>query len=233
MACREYEGELRKLAAGPDRIGAGGLALAREARVRAHLAGCAACREAREVETQLFAAVDVALREEVNAEAPASLAARIRIAAEAEQARPRVARWRWALVAGAVTAIVVAVMVTQRGAPPASLGRAEPTESARQTIPALPTSPAMAQQGSEPVVAASREPKQSRDKPPAPEPEVLVPAGEEEALARFAGGLRAGRGDAEALLEAMQKKPAERLEISPIVVANLEMKPLGEAKSER
>ena len=62
---------------------------------------------------------------------------------------------------------------------------------------------------------------------------MLVPAGEEAALAQFAEGLRVRRSDAEALFEAMRKKPAERLAISPIEMANLEVRPLEEPTSER
>jgi len=220
MACREYEDELRELAAGTR-------APVREAEVRAHLAGCAACPEALEAERWLFAAVDAALGEEMNAEVPPSLAARIRIAAAEEQGRLPVAWWRWATAAGmAVAAMVIAVMVARRGTPPLRPNRVEPApESARRVPPAPPQA---VQRRNERV--ASQSLKQGKGKPETFEPEVLVLAEEQAAFSRFAESLQGGGDRARRLLEESAGTEVKPLQIAPVAVAELDIKPLEAAE---
>ncbi len=227
MACREYEDELRELAAG-------GLAPVREAHVRAHVVGCAACRKAFEAETRLLAAVDAALREEINAEVPASLAARIRIAAAEEPERLQAAWWRWPVVAGTAVAAVVLMMVLQMwerrvtrqgpvtGVP--TVERQSPPELARaeRTIPNRGRRAVIVRATGRGAAAAARR-----------QPNVLVPAEEQAAFARFAESLQAPGSSARGLLRVNAGDEARLLPIAPMELARLDVKPLEAVRNEQ
>ena len=216
MACGKYQDELRELAAGS-------LAPSKKAEVRVHLAGCAACCQALEEEKRLFATVDAELRQEMNAEVPASLAARIRIAAAEQPKRlPRVG-WPWAAAVGmAMAAIVIAVTVTRREVRPLSPNGVEPArESARRVSPATPQA---IERGSE--RAASPRPKHGDGKSRTREPEVLVLASEQAAFSQFAESLQGGGNGPRRLLEEGARTEAKPLQIAPVEVAELEIKPL-------
>ncbi len=233
MVCREHEDELRDLAAGPDRIGAGGLGPTREARVRAHLAGCAACREALETETQLFAAVDAALREEMNAKVPASLEARIRMAAAAAAGRPLSAWLRWATAGTAVAAVVVLMMVLRpREGPMTRESPARDTPTEERTNPPEAARPGgMISNGGQHTVIV-RTSKRGRATTVQPRPEVLVPAGEQAAFLRFAESLQARGNSARGLLRESAADEAKPLQITPMELARLDLKPLEAVKSD-
>ncbi len=217
MACREYEDELSELAAG-------GLAPVREAHVRAHVVGCAACREALEMETHLYVAVDAVLREEINAEAPASLAARIRIAAEAERVKPRVAWWRWGAVAGTALIAAVVVLTLVRGnkssrAPEQPIQPAEVTE--KLTPPGSVETEVARQQLARRRVRVAPTPKHAKAALGSRGPEVLVPSGEQQALLKWMAKREHWRE--EVRVEAVRVAFDAPFEIAP-----LEVKPLVE-----
>ncbi len=226
MACGEYEDKVRELAAG-------GLAPVREAHVRAHVVGCAVCREALEAEKRLFATVDAALREEVNAEIPASLAAGIRIAAEAERVKPRVAWWRWATAGTAVAAVVALMMVLRPREGPLtheSPARDTPTEE-RTNPPEAARPEGMISNGGQHAVVV-RTSKRGRATTVQLAPEVLVPAEEQAAFARFAESLQAPGSSARGLLRVNAGDEARLLPIAPMELARLDVKPLEAVRNE-
>jgi hypothetical protein len=221
MDCGTHENDLKDLAAET-------IAPGREAGVRAHLEACLACREKFAEEKLLLEMVDAALKEEMNAAAPAGLPGKIRAAARKEADRP--AEFRWRMPALAVAGIAFAVMMVWRG-----------TNELPRALPSVAKAPGIATPagGAETRGAASPEPRREyrvrsprREAPltvayAEPGVEVLVRAGEEEELRRWIA-----LHDGEILAEKAERMAAadKPLEIAPLEVAQLEIKPLGEER---
>lgn len=228
MACERYREELLGAAAG-------WLHPEREMRFDAHRRACAACREEFERQQRLFAALEEGLHARVNDELPAGFAARVRARVN-EQAVLGVrgvawlARWvpAWgAIAAVAALAVALCVVYLRRGVrpqnnPPNQIAtKAPPSETpTREAIP--PRAPA--------VRTAHN---QVQPRPPhltekSELPEVLLPSGQREAMARLVEALRTGEVPADTLLA--ENREVRSLVIAPLAIPPLETKPLDDAR---
>jgi hypothetical protein len=205
--------------------------------LRAHLAGCADCRVTFEQERSLLASIDAGLQVTANPEVPTSLLPRVR--ARLDEVDTRQLRWFQPLVfAAASIALALAILLFAR--PPHS----NPGIQAKQT-PQIPVDEApganTAHQSPGPgaqIVSANATNSQTRvrstlSRPVASsQPEVLVPADEGEAFARFVATLQE-RGDvAVALVTPSSDAKGEPASLEPLQINRLEVKPLEGTKSE-
>jgi hypothetical protein len=209
--------------------------------LRAHLDACAACRAVLEQEQSLFASIDAGLHVATNTEVPVSLLPRVRAGLDAESVPRRVWAANWLVLASAAGVLVA--LLTVRAVWHTNDVQ-EPVERAGNTSapPRLAPSP----QNPSPVVASSVEKNPSSQRQfaiaknsPAHEtlvrakttPEVLVPRDQEVLLADYAeqwglrkrAPLRAQDADAPIF---------EPLQVAPIQIAELDVKPLAEEISQ-
>ena len=222
MACKRYRDALSDVAAGAP-ASAGALA---------HLASCEACRVELAALRQAVAAADDELARLRVAEPSPDLAARIRTAlAESAETAPG---WRlgWGLTLAAAGAVVVAtIFVVERAPrpePPATVADRAPAHVTPRAAPAPETVVPGSARRSQPVGSRRR-----TSKPPgtgrAREPEVLVPAGEAEALVRLAASLRRRSVTPESLLVADLSAPLAEPKVEEI--RPIEIVPLDPAES--
>ena len=223
MDCRTYQNALRDLAAET-------ISPAREAGVRAHLETCADCRDTLAAEKMLFQTVDAALKEEINTAVPAGFATRIRAAARREADRAPAFSWRMpALAALGVAGIAFVLFIGLRG-----------TQDLPRFVPYAAKGPVAASPAGSSEVRGV-DPRGPRHEYRVRSPrrgsplaaahagtgaEVLVPAGEEEALRRWIE-----QRDSGIFADKAEVKTAaadQRIEIAPLEVAQLKMKPLEE-----
>jgi len=228
MACERYREALTDLATGgPTPAG-----------LEAHLETCVACREELDGLRRALDAVDAELRVLASVEPPPALAARIRQAATEPVAG---VAWRPSLVFQALAAafLVLAVaFVLLRGRAPAppSVATVSPrpsqAEASPKPAPPVPEAPAA------PRSALSAQSKETIRRPSAsarpavpPEPEVLVPPGQLEALQRLAALVNRERIASPSLAAVEQGSP-ELVPPPPIDVRSVEITPLAIVPSE-
>ncbi|HYN01720.1 MAG TPA: hypothetical protein VE359_04685 [Vicinamibacteria bacterium] len=233
MACERYRDALTDVAAGEPATAA----------VEAHLASCEACRAELLALRRTLAVADAEMAELASADPSPGLSARIRQAAAQPSSEWRLG-WLWPAVAAAATLLVALAMVLGRGTGPTPEPRvavdaahSQPTGEApvaqpldEDAAPADEQAFAGAFQEKEPTpqIVAQRGPRFTRvgtrdDRPP--EPEVLVPPGETEALLRFAAGVRPRVVSSDSLLVADMSGPLTEpkgVEIQPLVVVPLD-----------
>jgi hypothetical protein len=215
--------------------GAAAAAVQPSLELRSHLDGCLSCCAAFTEELQLFAAIDSGLRAAANSEVPASLFPRVRVQLN-EQPVPR-RTWVPARAAMAAAVALVAVIVFVRG-----IGR--------DTVPINPPANSFAHnvspaeiQPDPPVVAAIEttsppaKNKTVRAAKTAPvvqtkEVAVLVPAGQKQAMDALLAGVRQGQVKADVLLAENSEKTLEDLQVSPLDISPIEMKPLVDVSPE-
>ncbi len=232
MPCENYKNALTEAAAS---------SADPQGELRAHLAACPACRASFAEEQSLFCSIDTSLRAAANTEVPASFLPRVR-ARIAEQ--PAVARsWApsWLALAGAAAMIVafITLQAIRRGNSPG-----KPPETATQ---ASPTVPVLSVPRKENSIAPPSTERNTISQSPAtvarnfssqeilvsrtPEPEVLVPRDQEVFLLLYAEQWNKRKRDSLVAAEsdAALLKP---LEIAPIQIAQLDVKPLAESQGQ-
>ena len=201
MRCERYEQDLN--------VGAAGGAIGPD--LEAHLEGCAACRERLAEKQALLGRIEQVLTLQLDVEPSAGLRRRvIARVVEVEKARRRMARLGAAAALAAGLAMVLLAGGLAHRSPETSSER-----RATATGPNVPAAGAMkaervAPVPSVPTAGAALTPHVVRRRSPpagarpaaAPEPEVLVPPGQEEALRRFAASLREDAGTPRPLLRA-------------------------------
>jgi hypothetical protein len=184
--------------------------------LQAHLRECETCRAALEHERQLVGSIDNELRATLDVAPSPEFLPRVRQAA-ASETETRSAPWlRWLLPVAAMLAVVTWLRQPTPVPPqPAATLSVAPRREIPVPVPAATVTPAP------PRTAAVRRPA-----PRLPQPEVLVPPGEEALLRRFVATLRAGRVDGTALVQPEAAPPPD-LGIAPLAEApSLELKPL-------
>lgn len=237
MACERYRDALTDLAA----------AGAATAAVEGHLASCEACRAELHTLRQALAVADAEMAVLASAEPSPGLAARIRKAAAPPSPEWRLG-WLWPAVAAAATLLVALAVVLGRGTGPtpesrvaAEMAHSQPTGGApvaeplgEETVPAAEQAFTGAFQEDEPTpqIVAQGDPGFTRvgtrdDRPP--EPEVLVPPGEGEALLRFVALVHRQRL-APTQLAAAGQPSADLAQLTPIDIPPLEIVPLDTAE---
>jgi hypothetical protein len=209
--------------------------------LRVHLKDCAACQAAFEQEKSLFAAVDSGMRVVANAEVPASLSPRVRAALD-EMAVPKPA-WspRWFVLAGA-SAMLAFFFATQ------ALWRTRfetnPTESAGNPVQTVPPTQAAPRETQGTMIAVNPRSVAHRThaalakvSPGSKRPnrearvEILVPRDQEVLLARYGEEWR-GRKPLPAVVATSNESTLAPLEVAPIQIAELDIKPLAETQSQ-
>lgn len=218
MACERYREALSDLAAGTPATG----------ELEAHLAACASCRGELAALRRALAAVDAEMALLLAEPSPA-LAARIRATvAESADAEPgwRLG-WRLPLGAAALAVLLATVIVARRGPPPVPV-RSVTDRAATRELPAAAPAPesVIPTPGprTQPVASVARAPSPDR-REGAREPEVLVPAGEAEALERLAANLRRRSVKPDSLLVADLSTPLAEptlREIRPLEIVPLD-----------
>jgi hypothetical protein len=230
MACERFRDALADVVAGaPARAG-----------VEAHLASCDACRAEVASLRQALAVADAELGDLLSAEPTPALAVRIRRAvAEAEAPAAWRFGWLWpaTATAGVLLVVVVLAVVWRDGHAPAAAERADavPTTTEPRSTPAPVETVRPAEPSSAPTSGArvrSTEPvappRVARATPP--EPEVLVPPGETDALLRLVALVHRDRR-APASLAAAGQPSADLAELAPIDLKPLEIVPLDPAET--
>jgi hypothetical protein len=241
MACERYEDALKQMAAGfASTAAARQLGAPRvESEFESHLAGCARCREELEALRNALALVDAELDPLAALEPSPDLAARIRRSAAEDAAEPaRRPAWLWPALAAAAGLLVAFAILMRR--PPAELPVAAVAnrlpQAAATALPPVPSRDPSSKGGSPAlgpaVVATSRSEAADRVRTgeprghlASPEPEVLVPPGQVEALQRFARLVNSERVASPSLAAVEQGSP-EIVPPPPIEVRSVEIKPL-------
>jgi hypothetical protein len=196
-----------------------------------HLSGCGACRSAFAEERQLFAAIDHGLHAAANAEVPASLVPRVRVAIAEQPARTA---WRipvWAFAGAAL--LVIAALAYEWSRPTHSARLPEVTDS----TPAAPPQPKISDPGprfvvAPPALTPSVQPTTARTVSTRREPEVLVTGEDHANLLRYLNQVRARNVNS----AAPQVIVAGDTSIKPLEIVQLDMpeltiKPLEDGDS--
>jgi hypothetical protein len=214
----------------------------------AHLATCAECRAELAAQTALQQRITNGISAMVADEPSPALLTRVR-AEIASIETPRTANWvQWAIAGVAVTAFAIVAM-WMIGRPTARMNGVGnlPVQTASSAPTSVAPAPAQAvpQEISQSKKANAREPRlvrsASRENAPRVQPatvkvaqpvvtaaannppaEIIVPAGQREAVLRLVNALRTGRVDAASLIRTNQ--PGD---VAPLAIAPLEVKPLN------
>jgi hypothetical protein len=226
MSCENYREALTEAAAT-------NAALSSE--LHSHLDGCASCRAAFAEERQLFAAVDTGLRAHANAEVPASLLPGVRTKLN-ELSVPR-RSWIPAFAAIAAALALVIGIVFVRG-----VGRLVPEQVPQMAAAARSVAPSETKTvpATVPHVETSAPP--SNGKPtrpvriapvaPVEEVAVLIPAGQKQAIDALLASVQQGKVEANVLLAEKPKGTLEELQVSPLEISPIDMKPLADVSPE-
>jgi hypothetical protein len=185
----------------------------------AHLRGCPACRASLEREREFVGRIDTGLREALDVVPGPRLLPRVR---QGVSASPAVPAWslRWMPIAASLIALVATVLLL-RGRPEA-VPPEQPVARATAVAPRPDApSPSVAVPAAVPVpVVRPATASQKR-----PLPEVLVPPGEAELLARYVAAVRARRIEAPpAGVEAARSQEVaipQLLQLAPLEVTPL------------
>ena len=202
----------------------GEITTAREAELRAHVAECAACREAFAHAKVARAAVDEGMKELVSGEPSANFESRLRARLAAEPAPGRIHQFwpAWAPATAAAFVVVALFLFVQISHLPR---RANPPQEAhvadKKAKPPLARAinPASPSQRTAPLHSPVQHTARATLARPAG-PEVLVEPGQLEAALQFADEVRSGHVDGEKLLAAEESANAP-LEIKPLEVVSL------------
>jgi len=226
MSCKEYISQVKDWVADAT---LGELRPERETELLAHLAECAACREACEHARNVSAAVNRGVESLLSGEPSAQFALRLRARLAEETARQRSPRlWTlWAPFAGAATAFALLLLIL--------LPRSTHTKKPNPVAPVPPQS-----QSAPPLALALNPPPRTVARPPvrplrvspppslgrrtasaSRAPEVLVEPGEFAAIEAYAVALNSGQV-AGASTFGSELTRDKRLEIKPIEIAPLE-----------
>jgi hypothetical protein len=232
MSCESYKEALIQSAT---------LGIESQSELRAHLAACASCRSAYAEEQSLFASIDAGLHKNANAEVPASLLPRVRARLDEEATIHRSWLLNWRSLAGA--AAIVAVFFAAHTVWRTSV-KQQPVEMATKTNPPSPVDSLPQDHnsiaGATPEQNSVSQPRTSivRNLVPHatlaarnPEPEVLVPPDQEVVLARYAEQWRQ-RKHAPLVVENSDQTILAPLQVTPIQIAQLDVKLLAEEKSQ-
>jgi hypothetical protein len=193
MSCEDYREWIEEAAVGA-------LDASRQARLNAHLAGCAHCRESLAAAERLLREIDRGLIASLDRQPSPEFAGRVRMRLAGENVRARPRAWwtagAWVPAsAAALAALVLAVWLVRQPprplrqpvssvTPGASARNGAPREQAKVTPPRLSLTPA------QPARAASRTPSarpHPRSTPPtgAPQFQVLVERGQWAAVVKL------------------------------------------------
>ena len=211
--------------------------------LRAHLRSCPSCRAAFQHERQLFTSIDASLCASVNAQVPAAFVQRVRAVVNQQPAPTSVSFFRprivFALAAAAIILFFFAHSTRRAKFPSEENSIAQRHQPPSDTLPPKPPAPALNSASSRiaPSSVETRRTKVSTGNLPHPSqstphnPEILVSNDQEILLARYAQQL-SQRSSLLTLASVpandteLSQTPA--LQVSPIQIAQLDVKPLVE-----
>ncbi len=222
--CEDYRTVLTDAAAG---------AFEPSLELRSHLDACASCRAAFAEETQLFAAIDLGVRIEANAEVPASLLPRVRVQLN-EQRTPR----RTWIPAGAVLAAAVALVMVIVSLRVYKWDEKKPSSpmlsAADQAIPAKNTAaPTVAEKSNTSAIQkkfTKGYAAVNTGRPP--QVFVLIPSGQKEALDKLLGALQNGSAKQDPLVADKSQPPSQGLALLPLAISPMAIEPLATVSQE-
>lgn len=199
--------------------------------VRSHLDACASCRAAFTEETQLFAAIDTSLHASANSEMPASLFPRVRAGLNEKPVPQR--SWIPAGAAlAAVAALVVAIVFVR------TFGRGAGERNPQMSSAAHNESPALVQPStqtagpsetsSSPAKIRSGLPFKAGSIARIEQVAVLIPAGQKQAINALLANVQQGKLQATVVLAGQSEKNRQDLQIVPLDISPIEMKPLAD-----
>ena len=208
--------------------------------LRAHLSECVSCRAAFDEEQSLFAAIDSGLHGTANAEVPPSLLPRVRAGlGEVIIAPPR---WssNWFALAGAALAAVAIFLVAsthQNNPRPTPANLVANRTPAPQILPSSQgaSSPALSKERNSvprtPVATAGNSGQPANLASHKPTPEILVPRDQELLLVSYAQEWSSRKRAPVAAGDVVQTAMVP-LELVPIQITELDVKPLAEGDSQ-
>jgi hypothetical protein len=226
MPCENYREALTEAAAADS-------APSRE--LRLHLDACASCRAAFAQERLLFSSIDSGLRSAANAEVPASLIPRVRTRLNEQ----RTANRPWVPVGATMAAVAAILMIViVRGTERERPAKARPESFAASNAPLanVPVLPDVISRSASSSHAARRETIQRGQRAsftrPTLDAEILVPAGQKEAVDALLAGLKEGTVQGSPLVADKIGLPLEDLQVLPLAILPIEIKPLADASEE-
>jgi hypothetical protein len=204
--------------------------------LRAHLNGCAACRDRAEQQRSLVAAIDNSVRRAVNAPLPPALLQRFeaRLAQQAAPAPIRSSRLRWIYATAALaTAALIVLLVShpRSNKPNPQIAQLTPAMQRANPSPDPPTYLTHLPPPQETV--APRTKTRMTNVSARKEPEVLVPPDDRIAFEHFINDFDRG----EILAAALAKRvPLQELRVAPVDVpdiqtASLKVSPVQESQA--
>jgi hypothetical protein len=200
-----------------------------------HLDTCASCRAALAEERQLFAAIDTGLRTAANVEAPPSLIARVR----AQLNKQPVPQHSWvpigAAMAASVALVLVIVLARGIGRDPAG-ANPEVNSIVRNVTPTAiePTPPADAwlEAVGPPAKNKSSRPIRNARVAQPEELTVLIAAGQKRAIDALLSSAQRGEPKMNFLLSEKSESLLKELQVSPLIISPIEVKPLADLTAE-
>jgi hypothetical protein len=234
MTCQRYATDLIDLAASGSEP---------NAELRAHLQGCPSCNAVFQRERQFFAAIDASLHSAANAQVPAAFVQRVRAVVNQQPAPTSVSFFRPPIVFAVAAATIILFFFahsTRRAKFPSEENSiAQRHQPPSDTLPPKPPAPALNSASSRiaPSSVETRRTRVSTGNLPHPSqstshnPEILVSNDQEILLARYAQQLSQPSSlltlaSVPASDTELSQTPA--LQVSPIQIAQLDVKPLEE-----
>jgi hypothetical protein len=203
--------------------------------LRAHLDVCPSCRATFTEEQQLFTAIDTGLHVTANAEVPTSLLPRVRSRLNEQRFASRL----WVPISATITAVAVIVMIAIiRGADRVSPEKTPSVSSVAsntppERVPVLPDETSLSASSNR---AAGRETTQQARHASvtrrAIDAAVLVPSGQKEAVDALLVELERGTVKGSTLVADKIGQPLEDLQVLPLAIPPIEIKPLANASEE-
>lgn len=201
------------------------------AELSAHVDVCPVCRAFFEEERQLFSAIDSGVHAAANAKVPPSFLANVRVQLNehASSTRVRFPAWMAVAAAAALTVAVVFRSVrheTQQQSPASS----QVAHAASVAPPDAPSTPegAIARSQRRKAAAMPKTRQHAGIQPPVEQFTVLVPSGQKAAVDSLILNLRRGKVDGADLVAQTPEAPVQKLQIAPIEVSPIVVKPLEE-----
>jgi hypothetical protein len=203
--------------------------------LRSHLDACSTCRVAFTEEMQLFAAIDAGVSVTANSEVPTSLLPRVRAELN-ERPLPQRSWIPVVAVLGAAAALVLAFVFVRdfgRGAAGTNLQMIASTHNESPAV-IQPSAQATApiETMSQPAKIRSARPFKPASVAKIDEIKVLIPAGQKQAIDALLVSVQQGKVEADVLLAEKPTGTLEELQILPLVISPIEVKPLADANTE-
>jgi hypothetical protein len=222
MSCEQFEDALMDLAAdGREPVGD----------LHAHVGGCPVCRSLFVREQLLFASIDSCVRQMANPEVPGSLLASLptRLAQETSPIARRAGLANWFYIAAATAAALLLLAWLPFLRPRHRYGEVD-VQQGGWPAPAKQEWASERPPVKSPSMLPGRKVESARAVKPTAnhEPEVLVPPEEREAFARFVSRVEEHPDLGLAFADSAPSGAAVSLEIAPLQIAELAVRPLEE-----